>query len=72
VSGEQISDPYLGKPYFEIWWALRNQKSWERGRMASDPMKAPQNWGGGFKDDAKEAWLARAFFHVTPADAKGN
>ena len=57
--------------YFEIYWALRSQKTWDRSRVPSDPLKPPANWGHGFKDAAKDAWMVRASLHVTTADTNG-
>jgi hypothetical protein len=54
--------------YFEIYWALRGQKSWDRTRLPSDPVKPPAGWGFGFKDAAKDAWMARASLHITQAN----
>jgi hypothetical protein len=54
--------------YFEIYWALRGKKTWDRTRLPSDPIKPPLNWGFGFKDVAHDAWMARASLHVTQAN----
>lgn len=56
--------------YFEIYWALRGQKSWDRTRLPSDPVKPPAGWGFGFKDVAKDAWMARASLHITQAETE--
>ena len=57
--------------YFEIYWGLRCQKTWERSRIPSDERKPPLGWGDGFKDEAKDAWMARATLHVTQAKSRG-
>lgn len=53
--------------YFEIYWGLRCQKTWDRSRIPSDSIKPPVGWGDGFKEEARDAWMARASLHVTPA-----
>lgn len=51
--------------YFETYWALRKQRSWEAGLLASEKGKpCPAAWGDGFKEHAREAWMARASLHV--------
>jgi hypothetical protein len=57
--------------YFEIFWALRRQKTWEKTRLPSDPLKPPPGWSDGFKYAAKEGWMARASLHVTQAETTG-
>jgi hypothetical protein len=54
--------------YFEIYWALRCQKTWDRSRLPEDPPKPRPGWGAAFKEYAREAWMARASLHVTQAD----
>lgn len=54
--------------FFEIYWAMRKRKSWERGLLPSEAGKpCPEAWGDGFKHDAREAWMARASLHVSRA-----
>lgn len=50
--------------YFDIYWALRKQKSWESSLLPSEAGKpCPEHWGDAFKRDAREAWMARASLH---------
>jgi hypothetical protein len=56
--------------YFEIFWALRRQKTWERSRTPSDPVKFPIGWGDGHKEIAREGWMARASLTAANPEAK--
>ena len=57
---------YEEEPFFEIYWALRQKRSWERGLMADEKNKpVPAEWGNGFKSEARDAWMARASLHIS-------
>jgi hypothetical protein len=47
---------------FEVWFNLDRVKRW-RALYGNDPM--PDDWGEGFKEPARNAWLSRASLHVT-------
>jgi len=82
MSGEQPSDPYCHRKlreqataheeaYFEVFWALHRQKQWEKNNLDRGP-KPTESYMQGFKESAKIGWMARASFHVTPANPEGN
>ncbi len=57
--------------YFAIYWALHQQKMWDKTRRGIDPAKPPVWWLEGYKDVAHDAWMARASLPVTHGGADG-
>ena len=55
--------------YFDIYWNLRRQRTWKATLMQSEKDRpCPEHWGDGYKEHAREAWMARASLHVSHAD----
>lgn len=71
-----MSEPHMSdadeEGFFEIYWALRKERSWKRGLLPMEAWKpCPTNWGDGFKEHAREAWMARASLHVQRRPSSG-
>lgn len=68
MSGERPADPYLAErrdeeAFFEVWFQLQRHESWKK--LYPDE-RFHENWGSAAHGDMLKAWMARAFFHVTP------
>ena len=57
--------------FFEVWFQLERQKSWERSRIPSDAKNPPEGWSMGLRGWMLEGWMARASLHVTAPQREG-
>ena len=62
----EVSEQKDEEAMFEVWWALRRQKSWDKSCKDRGP-HPNENWGIAAYRDCKEAWMARAGLHVVYA-----